>query len=83
MGHLSSFQLLAINKASMNIVEHVSLFYVGASSGYMPRSGIAGFSGSTIAADPLGPFVCVERVSSLGWAKCQMNDRKMHTGEVV
>jgi hypothetical protein len=26
----------------MNIVEHVSLLHVGASSGYMPRSGIAG-----------------------------------------
>jgi hypothetical protein len=30
-GHLGSFQLLAIiNKASMNIVENVSLLYVGA-----------------------------------------------------
>jgi hypothetical protein len=29
----------------MNIVEYVSLLYVGASSGYMPRSGIAGSSG--------------------------------------
>jgi len=48
-GHLGSFQLLAlINKAAMNIVEHVSLFYVGASFGYMPRSGIAGTSGSSI-----------------------------------
>ena len=37
-GHLGSFQLLAIiNKAAMNIVEHVSLFHVGASSEYMPR----------------------------------------------
>jgi hypothetical protein len=26
------------------------------------------------AADPLGPFVCVERVSSRGWAKRRMND---------
>jgi hypothetical protein len=26
----------------MNIVEHVSLLYAGASFGYMPRSGIAG-----------------------------------------
>ena len=44
-GYLSSFQLLAIiNKASMNMVEHVSLLYVGASSGYMPRNGIAGSS---------------------------------------
>jgi hypothetical protein len=32
----------------MNIVEHVSLLYVGASFGYMPRSGIAGSSGSTM-----------------------------------
>jgi hypothetical protein len=32
----------------MNIVEHVSLLYVTASFGYMPRSGIAGFSGNTV-----------------------------------
>jgi hypothetical protein len=37
-GHLGSFQLLAIiNKAAMNIVEHVSFLQVGTSSGYMPR----------------------------------------------
>jgi hypothetical protein len=48
-GHLGSFQLLAIiNKAAMNIVEHVSLLPVGTSSGYMPRRGIAGSSCSTI-----------------------------------
>jgi len=48
-GHLGSFQLLAIiNKAAINIVEHVSLLHVGASSGYMPRSGINGSSGSTM-----------------------------------
>jgi hypothetical protein len=48
-GHLGSFQLLAIiNKAAVNIVEHVPLLHVGASSGYMPRSGIAGSSGSTM-----------------------------------
>jgi hypothetical protein len=48
-GHLGSFQLLAIiNKAPMNIVEHVSFLPVGTSSGYMPRRGIAGSSGSTI-----------------------------------
>jgi hypothetical protein len=47
--HLGSFQLLAIiNNGSMSIVQHVSLLYVGASSGYMPRSGIAGSSGSTM-----------------------------------
>jgi hypothetical protein len=37
-GHLGSFQLLAIiNKAAMNIVEHVSLPHVGVFSEYMPR----------------------------------------------
>ena len=42
-GHLSCFQLLAIiNKAAMNIVEHVSLLHAGESSGYMTKSGIAG-----------------------------------------
>jgi hypothetical protein len=36
-GQLGSFQLLAIiNKAAMNIVEHVSLLKVATSSGYMP-----------------------------------------------
>jgi hypothetical protein len=48
-GHLGSFQLLAfINKAAMNIVEHVSFVLVGASSGCMPRRGIAGSFGSTM-----------------------------------
>ena len=32
----------------MNIVEHVSLLHVGASSGYMPRSGIAENSGQIL-----------------------------------
>jgi hypothetical protein len=48
-GHLGSFQLLAIiSRAAMNIVEHVSLLPVGTSSGYMPRRGIAGSTGSTM-----------------------------------
>ena len=48
-GHQGSFQLLAIiNKAAINIVEHVSLLQVGTSSGYMPRSGIAWSSGRTM-----------------------------------
>jgi hypothetical protein len=49
-GYLGSFQLLSIiiNKAAMNIVKHVSLLHVGASSGFMARSGIAGYSGSTM-----------------------------------
>jgi hypothetical protein len=62
-GHLGSFQLLAIITlfiislfaieedheftCCMNIVEHVSLLHVGTFSGYMPRSGIAGSSGSS------------------------------------
>jgi len=32
----------------MNIVEHVSLIYVGAFFGYMLRRGIAGYSGTTM-----------------------------------
>jgi hypothetical protein len=48
-GHLGSFQLLAIiNKAAMNIVEHISFLPVGMTSGYMPRRGIAGSSCSTM-----------------------------------
>jgi hypothetical protein len=48
-GHLGSFQLLdIINKAAMNIVEHESLLQVWIYSGYMIRSGIAEYSGSTL-----------------------------------
>ena len=48
-GHLDSFQLLGIiNKAAMNIVNHVSLLQFGASSGYKPRRDIAGSSNSTM-----------------------------------
>ena len=44
---LGFFQLLAIiNKAAMNMVEHITLLYLGSSIGYMPRSRIAGLSGS-------------------------------------
>ena len=44
---MGPFQLLAnINKAAMYIVERVFLLSVGTSSGYMPRRGIAGSSGS-------------------------------------
>jgi hypothetical protein len=40
--HLGSFQLLAIiNKPAAKIMEHVSLLYIGAHFGYMPRSDIA------------------------------------------
>jgi hypothetical protein len=46
---LGSFQILAIiNKAVMNIVEHVFLLHVEASSGYMPRCAIPRSSGSTM-----------------------------------
>jgi hypothetical protein len=45
---MGSFQLLAIiNEAAMNIVEHVPLLQVEIYSGYIPRRGIAGSSGST------------------------------------
>jgi hypothetical protein len=48
-GHLGSFQIVAIiNKAAMNIVEHVTLLQDGTSSGYMLRRGIAGSSGGTM-----------------------------------
>jgi hypothetical protein len=40
--------LAIINRAATNIVEHVSLLPVETSSGYMPRRGIAGSSGSTM-----------------------------------
>ena len=53
-GHLGSFQLLAIiNKAAMDIVEHVSLLHVGASSGYMPRSGVTWRVGPQIVLCPI------------------------------
>ena len=46
-GHVCSFQLLAIiNMASKNMVEQVSLLYVRTPFRYIPRSGIAGSSGS-------------------------------------
>jgi hypothetical protein len=44
-----TFQFLAIiNKAALNIMENMSLLYVGASSVYMPGRGIAGSYGSTM-----------------------------------
>ena len=47
-GHLGCFHVLAIvNSAAMNIGVHVS-FSVLVSSGFMPRSGIAGSYGSYI-----------------------------------
>jgi len=52
-GHLGSFQLLRIiNKTAMNIVEHMSFLYVGASCGDMPKRGIAGSSGSSMSNFP-------------------------------
>jgi hypothetical protein len=43
-GHLGSFQLLAIiNKAAMNIVEHVSFLPVGTSSGYISMHSLSLF----------------------------------------
>jgi hypothetical protein len=49
VGHMGTFHLLAIiSKAAMNIVERVSLLLDGKACGYMPKSGIAGSSGSTM-----------------------------------
>jgi hypothetical protein len=48
MGMYSVKVLAIINKAAMNIVEHVSSLPIGTSSGYMPRRGIAGSSSSTM-----------------------------------
>jgi len=54
-GHPGSLQYLAIiNESATNRTEHVPLFYVEATFGYMPSSGIAGSSGSTI---PMSIFV--------------------------
>jgi hypothetical protein len=51
--HLGSFQLLSIiNKAAMNIVEHVPMLYIGEHFGYMPRSSIAELSGNTMSSFP-------------------------------
>jgi hypothetical protein len=60
-GHLGYFQLLAIrnkttmnrieairNKTTMNRIEHVPVLYGGVAFEYMPRSSIAGSSGSSI-----------------------------------
>jgi hypothetical protein len=45
VGHLSCFHLLAItNKDTLNIVEHMSLWYAGTSFRYMPKSCIVGSS---------------------------------------
>ena len=47
-GHLGCFHVLAtVNSAAMNIAVHVS-FSILVSSGYMPRSGIAGSYGGFI-----------------------------------
>jgi hypothetical protein len=56
-GHLSCFQFLAIvNKAAVNIVDHVSLWHGRASFSCVPRSGIARSSSSTNGA---GLLICL------------------------
>jgi hypothetical protein len=48
-GYLGFFQVLdIINEVAMTIVEHVFFLPVGTSSGYIPRSNIAGSSGRTM-----------------------------------
>ena len=45
----TDFQLMAIiNRAAMNVVDHVSLLHGRESTGYMPMSGIVGSSGSVM-----------------------------------
>jgi hypothetical protein len=66
-GHLGSSQLLAIiNKAAMNIVEQVSLLPVRTPSGYMPRRGIAGSSGSPSSCPRTGNKISMEGVTKFG-----------------
>lgn len=49
VGHLGYFQLLAItNKAVMNIVKPMPLWFGGAPFGYMLKGGIAGSLGDSI-----------------------------------
>ena len=51
--HLCYFYLLAItNKTAIDIVEHESCFYGGATFGYSPRSGICGCWGRSISNFP-------------------------------
>jgi hypothetical protein len=64
-------------KASRDKNKHTGLSQLP-SCGYLGRN----FRHNS-ATDPLGPFVCVERVSRCGWAKRRMSDKQTHTGEVV
>ena len=46
---MGCLQILSIlNKAAMNIVDHVSLLYIGLSFEYMPSSDRSGYSDTTI-----------------------------------
>jgi hypothetical protein len=65
-GNLGCFQLLAItSKAAMNIVEHVPLWYGGASFGCKLRGGIA---------------VSSVRAISNFLGNCQLDCQSSHTG---
>jgi hypothetical protein len=78
-GHLGSFQLLAIiNKAVMNIVQHVSLLHVRASLGYMPRSGIAEWSGSTMSNFLRNPQTDFQSGCIIFQAKVQVDQEPPH-----
>jgi hypothetical protein len=49
MGHVGCFQFLVItSKATMNLVEHVSMWYGGLPLGHISKSGITGYSGRYI-----------------------------------
>ena len=63
MGHLGCFHLLAITKkATMNIVEHMTMWHGGASLEYIPKSGIAGSSGRSISNFLRNPSRLISRV---------------------
>ena len=76
-GHLGCFQLLAImTMASMKILKHMSLIHVGASSGYMPRSGISRCSGSTMSnflRNFQRTFKVIETAKTMGALEVRLN----------
>jgi hypothetical protein len=81
-GLLGSFQLLdIINKAAINIVEQVSFLQVGTSSGYMPRRGIAGSSGTEVKSKWIKEFHIKPDTLNLIEEKVRKRLKNMGTGE--
>ena len=64
-GHLGYYHVLAVvNSAAMNIGVHVS-FSILVSSGYMPRSEIAGSYGGFISCLSVCLFVCFKNLHTI------------------